>query len=53
MKRSGQLTVILIILVLLAVLAAGCTQQAPATAKPSEIKVGVIASLTGPASNVG
>ncbi len=28
---------------------AGCTQQAPA----QEIKVGVIASLTGPASNVG
>jgi branched-chain amino acid transport system substrate-binding protein len=28
---------------------AGCTQQAPA----NEIKVGVIASLTGPASNVG
>jgi branched-chain amino acid transport system substrate-binding protein len=53
MKRSGQLTVILIILVLLAVLAAGCTQQAPAAAKPSEIKIGVIASLTGPASNVG
>jgi branched-chain amino acid transport system substrate-binding protein len=28
---------------------AGCTQQAPA----NEIKVGVVASLTGPASNVG
>jgi len=32
---------------------AGCTQQAPAQAQPNEIKVGVIASLTGPASNVG
>ena len=35
---------------------AGCTQQ-PATQQPSTtqgiIKVGVIASLTGPASNVG
>ena len=53
MKRSEQLSVFLVIVVLLAVLCAGCTQQAPASAKPTEIKVGVIASLTGPASNVG
>jgi len=53
MKRSGQLTILIVILVLLAALCAGCTQQAPASAQPSEIKVGVIASLTGPASNVG
>jgi branched-chain amino acid transport system substrate-binding protein len=32
---------------------AGCTQQSPAQAQPTEIKIGVIASLTGPASNVG
>jgi branched-chain amino acid transport system substrate-binding protein len=37
------------VLLIAAALIAGCTQQAPA----KEIKVGVIASLTGPASNVG
>jgi branched-chain amino acid transport system substrate-binding protein len=43
---------ILVIAVLLiaAALIAGCTQSQPAT---NDIKVGVIASLTGPASNVG
>jgi branched-chain amino acid transport system substrate-binding protein len=52
---------ILVIAVLLiaAALIAGCTQSQPATQQPSGtaspgvIKVGVIASLTGPASNVG
>jgi branched-chain amino acid transport system substrate-binding protein len=53
---------ILVIAVLLiaAALIAGCSQQQPATTQPSStaapqsvIKVGVIASLTGPASNVG
>jgi len=53
MKGSIKLSVLLVIVVLLAALCAGCTQQAPAAAKPTEIKVGVIASLTGPASNVG
>ncbi|WAC04482.1 MAG: ABC transporter substrate-binding protein [Methanoregula sp.] len=53
MKGSIKLSVFLVIIVLLAVLCAGCTQQAPVSAKPTEIKVGVIASLTGPASNVG
>ena len=53
MKRSEQLSIFLVIAVLLAALCAGRTQQAPASAKPTEIKVGVIASLTGPASNVG
>jgi branched-chain amino acid transport system substrate-binding protein len=53
MKRSEQLSVFLVIVVILAALCAGCTQQAPASAQPTEIKVGVIASLTGPASNVG
>ena len=43
---------IIVGILIAAVIIAGCTQQAPA-AKPSEIKVGVIASLTGPASNVG
>ena len=37
------------VLLIAAAFIAGCTQQAPA----KEIKVGVIASLTGPASNVG
>jgi len=40
------------LLIAIAVIA-GCTQQAPAQAQPTEIKIGVIASLTGPASNVG
>ena len=38
-----------------AVLLSGCTQQQAATptGSPSEIKVGAMVSLTGPASNVG
>jgi branched-chain amino acid transport system substrate-binding protein len=32
---------------------AGCTQQQAAASPSGEIKIGVIASLTGPASNVG
>jgi branched-chain amino acid transport system substrate-binding protein len=40
-------------IVIAAVLIAGCTQQQAATAAPAVIKMGVIASLTGPASNVG
>ncbi len=43
---------IFIIILLIAAFFAGCTQQ-QATAAPAVIKVGVIASLTGPASNVG
>jgi branched-chain amino acid transport system substrate-binding protein len=49
-------SVLLIAVLLLATaFIAGCTQQAPTQAQPieDEIKVGVIASLTGPASNVG
>jgi branched-chain amino acid transport system substrate-binding protein len=49
-------SVLLIAVLLLATaFIAGCTQQAPTQAQPieEEIKVGVIASLTGPASNVG
>jgi branched-chain amino acid transport system substrate-binding protein len=45
-------SVLFIALVLIAAFFAGCTQQ-QATAAPGVIKVGVIASLTGPASNVG
>jgi len=45
-------SVFLVVLVLLAAFFAGCTQQ-QAVAAPGVIKVGVIASLTGPASNVG
>jgi branched-chain amino acid transport system substrate-binding protein len=40
------------VVLIVAALIAGCTQQAAVTA-PAVIKVGVIASLTGPASNVG
>jgi branched-chain amino acid transport system substrate-binding protein len=45
-------SVILIVLLLLAALFAGCTQQQATTAQ-GVVKIGVIASLTGPASNVG
>ena len=45
-------SVLFIALVLIAAFFAGCTQQ-QATAAPGVIKVGVIASMTGPASNVG
>src|SRR5512137_461902 len=41
------------IILIAAALIAGCTQQQAAVAAPAVIKVGVIASLTGPASNVG
>ena len=44
--------VLFIVVVLIAAFFAGCTQQ-QATAAPGVIKVGVIASMTGPASNVG
>jgi len=45
-------SVLFIVLMLIAAFFAGCTQQ-QTTVQPSEIKMGVIASLTGPASNVG
>jgi branched-chain amino acid transport system substrate-binding protein len=41
------------IILIAAALIAGCTQQQAAVTAPAVIKVGVIASLTGPASNVG
>ena len=49
---------VIAVLLIAAALIAGCTQLQPATQQPSGtasgvIKVGVIASLTGPASNVG
>ncbi|MCX6691084.1 MAG: ABC transporter substrate-binding protein, partial [Methanoregula sp.] len=59
MKGSAKVSLLIIAIVLLSIFIAGCTQQAPAQAQPmenkepTEIKVGVIASLTGPASNVG
>ena len=40
-------------LLIIIALIAGCTQPAPTQVQPKEIKVGVIVSLTGPASNVG
>jgi branched-chain amino acid transport system substrate-binding protein len=46
-------TVIFIVLLLIAAFFAGCTQQQASVATPALIKIGVIASLTGPASNVG
>jgi branched-chain amino acid transport system substrate-binding protein len=50
-------SVLFIAIILIATaLIAGCAQQAAqpqAAASPGELKVGVIASLTGPASNVG
>lgn len=53
MKLPEKYTILLIAIVIIVALCAGCTQQAPASAQPAEVKVGVIASLTGPASNVG
>ena len=50
---------VIAVLLIAAALIAGCSQQQPATTQTptatpqSVIKVGVIASLTGPASNVG
>jgi branched-chain amino acid transport system substrate-binding protein len=41
---------ILGVILVVAAIAAGCTQAAP---KPAEIRIGVIASLTGPVSNLG
>lgn len=47
-------SVLLIIVALVATaFIAGCTQQQATAAAPNVIKIGVIASLTGPASNVG
>jgi branched-chain amino acid transport system substrate-binding protein len=45
--------VIFIAILLIAAFFAGCTQQQASVAAPAVIKIGVIASLTGPASNVG
>jgi branched-chain amino acid transport system substrate-binding protein len=51
--------VVIAVLLIAAALIAGCAQQQPATTQQSStapqgvIKIGVIASLTGPASNVG
>lgn len=46
-------SVFFIVIVLIAAFFAGCTQQAPAPAQPSDIKVGAIVSMTGPNSNIG
>jgi branched-chain amino acid transport system substrate-binding protein len=53
MKIPVKYSVLIIVFVLIAALCAGCTQQAQTQGQPKEVKVGVIASLTGPASNVG
>jgi branched-chain amino acid transport system substrate-binding protein len=57
MKSKIQFIIPVIAIVLIAAFVAGCTQQAPSQQQapplPSEIKIGVIASLTGPWSNVG
>lgn len=44
---------IFIVALIATVMIVGCTQQQPAAGSGEEIKIGVIASLTGPASNVG
>lgn len=45
---------IAVALLIVAAFCAGCTTQTvPSTQQPKEIKVGVIVSMTGPASNVG
>ena len=43
----------IVVLLIGIALIAGCTQPASTQTQPNAIKVGVIASLTGPASNVG
>ncbi len=53
MRSYTKITLLVLAVVMAAALAAGCTQQASSQAQPTEVKVGVIASLTGPASNVG
>lgn len=51
MKVPVKFGIMFIVIVLIAALFAGCAQQAPA--QPKEIKVGVVVSMTGPASTTG
>ena len=50
MNQHMKYTVILLAIVVIAAMIAGCTQP---QSQQNAVKVGVIASLTGPASNVG
>ena len=54
MNQHMKYAVLIIAFVVIGALIAGCTQQAAQTpSQQNAVKVGVIASLTGPASNVG
>ena len=53
MKIPGKHTVLIIVIVLIAALCAGCAQQVQTPAQPKEIKIGAIVSMTGPNSNIG
>ena len=54
MNSSGKIAIVLVAIVLCAVFCAGCSQQeTAASGQVKEVRVGVVASLTGPASNVG
>ena len=53
MNTYRKIMILTAAVVLAAILVSGCAQQAGSQAPASEVKIGVIASLTGPASNVG
>jgi branched-chain amino acid transport system substrate-binding protein len=53
MKLTAKYTILFLVIVLIAALFAECAQQAQTQGQPTEIKVGVIVSVTGPTSNVG
>ena len=54
MNQHMKYAVLIIAFVVIGALIAGCTQQAAQTpSQQNAVKIGVIASLTGPASNVG
>ncbi|MCU0632483.1 MAG: ABC transporter substrate-binding protein [Methanolinea sp.] len=52
MKRESIFCIFLAICLTFLVLSSGCTEQQPAAQK-GEIKIGVVASMTGPASTTG
>jgi len=52
MKRESLFCVFLAVCLALLVLSTGCTEQQPA-AQGGEVKIGVVASMTGAASTTG
>lgn len=52
MKLKSIMSISLVMCLILLVLSTGCTNQ-PITAQGGEIKIGVVASMTGPASTTG